>query len=183
MGAALRRACRALARRRGANAAALDLAQRYAAWATLSPAGREKHRRGVLFKVPHRLDMHHLVPVETIERDGVTMLHLPEHDWRAARRLCADRPRHRPHRRARPGELLHLVPQPGQGQLLARAQGEGRRFKNSVFGVTLAGCPLEEKISEMNLVKARGYSSARWPSSPSTTRCARRPGTASATIA
>ena len=27
-----------------------------------------------------------------------------------------------------------------------------------MFGVTLAGCPLEEKISEMNLVKARGNS-------------------------
>ncbi|HEX3418485.1 MAG TPA: pyridine nucleotide-disulfide oxidoreductase, partial [Stellaceae bacterium] len=44
------------------NAEALDIAQRYAAWATLSPEGRRKHRRGVLFKVPHRLDMHHLVP-------------------------------------------------------------------------------------------------------------------------
>src|SRR5260370_40742505 len=33
---------------------ALDTAQRYAAWATLSPEGRWKHRRGVLFKVPHR---------------------------------------------------------------------------------------------------------------------------------
>ncbi|MGH7089839.1 MAG: FAD-dependent oxidoreductase, partial [Stellaceae bacterium] len=31
-------------------------------------------------------------------------------------------------------------------------------FKKSVFGATLAGCPLEEKISEMNLVKARGNS-------------------------
>ncbi len=31
-------------------------------------------------------------------------------------------------------------------------------FKKSVFGVTLAGCPLDEKISEMNLVKSRGLS-------------------------
>ena len=31
-------------------------------------------------------------------------------------------------------------------------------FKTSVFGVTLAGCPLDEKISEMNLVKQRGNS-------------------------
>ena len=29
-------------------------------------------------------------------------------------------------------------------------------FKASVFGITLAGCPLEEKISEMNLVKQEG---------------------------
>ncbi|HME05614.1 MAG TPA: FAD-dependent oxidoreductase, partial [Bryobacteraceae bacterium] len=31
-------------------------------------------------------------------------------------------------------------------------------FKLTVFGVTLAGCPLDEKISEMNLVKQDGYS-------------------------
>ncbi|HYZ40627.1 MAG TPA: pyridine nucleotide-disulfide oxidoreductase, partial [Stellaceae bacterium] len=61
-----------------ANAGPLGVAERYAAWATLSPEGRRKHRRGVLFKVPHRLDPHHLVPVETVERDGVTMLRLPE---------------------------------------------------------------------------------------------------------
>ncbi|MBV8935386.1 MAG: pyridine nucleotide-disulfide oxidoreductase, partial [Alphaproteobacteria bacterium] len=64
------------------NAAALATAERYAAWATLAPEGRRKHRRGVLFQVPHRLDMHHLVPVETVERDGVTMLRLPEEEWR-----------------------------------------------------------------------------------------------------
>ena len=65
-----------------ANTAPLEIAERYAAWATLSPEGRRKHRRGVLFQVPHRLDMHHLVPVETIEQDGVTMLRLPEDEWR-----------------------------------------------------------------------------------------------------
>src|ERR1700689_1538916 len=30
-------------------------------------------------------------------------------------------------------------------------------FKKTVFGVTLAGCPLDEKISEMNTVKQQGY--------------------------
>src|SRR5712691_3777565 len=41
----------------------LKVALEYAAWATLSPEGRARHRRGLLFRVPHRLDMHHLVPV------------------------------------------------------------------------------------------------------------------------
>ena len=31
-------------------------------------------------------------------------------------------------------------------------------FQKSPFGVTLAGCPLEEKISEMNLLKSEGFS-------------------------
>ena len=61
----------------------LKAALEYAAWATLAPDGQARHKRGLLFRVPHRLDMHHLVPVETIERDGVTMLRRPEEDWRA----------------------------------------------------------------------------------------------------
>ena len=35
------------------------------------------------------------------------------------------------------------------------------KFRKSVFGVTLTGCPLDEKISEMNIVKARGNSDRR----------------------
>src|SRR5712664_3962897 len=38
--------------------------------------------------------------------------------------------------------------------LKEKAPAEG--FRNTVFGVPLAGCPLEEKISEFHLVKARG---------------------------
>ena len=134
----------------------LKTALEYAAWATLAPEGRERHRRGLLFKVPHRLGMHHLVPVETVERHGVTMLRLPEERWRA-----------------RDGFQLTDA-----GTDLAGAQDEANYciwchnqqkdscrsglhekdggFRKSVFGVTLAGCPLDEKISEMNLVKARG---------------------------
>src|SRR5437879_1530128 len=66
-----------------ANQLPLKAALEYAAWAALASEGQARHKRGLLFKVPHRLDMHHLVPVETIERDGVTMLRRPEDHWRA----------------------------------------------------------------------------------------------------
>ena len=46
------------------------------------PGRADRHRRGLLFRVPHRLDMHHLVPVETIVRHGVTMMRRPEDEWR-----------------------------------------------------------------------------------------------------
>src|SRR5262252_2229352 len=45
-----------------ANAEALDLAARYAAWATLSVSGQAAHHRGVLFKVPGKVDPLALVP-------------------------------------------------------------------------------------------------------------------------
>ena len=63
--------------------AELATAAQYAAWAALSPAGREKHRSaGCFFKVPHKLDMTHLIPVETLIDGGVARLALPQHEWR-----------------------------------------------------------------------------------------------------
>ncbi|MBI3935351.1 MAG: hypothetical protein HY323_00090 [Betaproteobacteria bacterium] len=53
-----------------AHAADLDLALRYAAWAALTPAGRQHHRDGVLFKAPAKLDPYHLVPAVSETSDG-----------------------------------------------------------------------------------------------------------------
>src|SRR5271169_5454511 len=140
------------------NAAALDTAQRYAVWATLSPQGRKKHRHGVLFKVPQRLDMQHLVPVETIERNGVTMLRLPEDEWRQREGFALT---------DHGADLVGALDQAnyciwchnqGKDSCSKGLREKDHTFKKSVFGVALAGCPLEEKISEMNLVKARGNS-------------------------
>src|SRR5712691_8829768 len=121
----------------------LKAALEYAAWAALAPEGRAKHRRGLLFRVPHRLDMHHLVPVATVERHGVTMLRRPEDEWRARDGFGLTDP----------------------GTDLAGAQDEANyciwchnqqkdscrtglhdkdgSFRKTVFGVTLAGCPLD----------------------------------------
>jgi hypothetical protein len=38
----------------------LRLSTQYAAWATLSPQGKRKHKNGVLFKQPHKLDYFHV---------------------------------------------------------------------------------------------------------------------------
>src|SRR3954451_21583659 len=140
-----------------AHAAELDLAARYAAWATHTPQGQALHKAGVLFKLPHKVDPHHLVPVETEVVEGVTMLKLP-----------------RAHRRARDGFALtdpgtdltraldhanyciwcHNQGKDSCSKGLREKSGE---FKKSAFGVPLAGCPLDEKISEMNLVEAGGH--------------------------
>src|SRR5207245_5076451 len=56
------------------HAAPLDLAARYAAWATHTPQGQHWHKGGVLFKLPGKIDPHHLIAVETEIVDGVDML-------------------------------------------------------------------------------------------------------------
>jgi hypothetical protein len=138
------------------NVGVLDIAQRYAAWATLSGEGRRKHRRGVLFKVPHRLDMQHLVPVETVMRDGVTMLRRPAKEWRRREGFALT---------DSGTDLTGALDQAnyciwchnqGKDSCATGLREKDGKFKKTVFGVTLAGCPLEEKISEMNVVKARG---------------------------
>jgi NADPH-dependent glutamate synthase beta subunit-like oxidoreductase/NAD(P)H-flavin reductase len=136
----------------------LRLALEYAAWATLAPVGQARHRRGLLFRVPHRLDMHHLVLAETVEHHGVTMLRLPEEHWRARDGFALT---------DAGTDLAGALDQANyciwchnQGKDSCRSglREKDGGFRKSTFGVTLAGCPLDEKISEMNLVKSRGNS-------------------------
>ena len=147
------------------HAAALDLATRYAAWAAHTAAGREAHRGGVLFRAPRKLDMMRLVPIETVQHGEVT-----------AFRLDA---RHPPRRRdgfaltdagtdftGGLGEAHYCIWCHEQGKdSCARGLPEKKPvdggtpanpFKKTVFGVPLAGCPLEEKISEFQKLRADG---------------------------
>lgn len=140
-----------------ADAPALDLARRYAAWATLSAAGQARHRDGTLFKLPRKPDPEHLVPVETILRDGVTMLRLPEHEWRARDGFALTDPGMNDQQAL--DQMNYCIWCHNQGKdscskgLRDRKSGA---FQKSPFGVTLAGCPLEEKISEMHALRAEG---------------------------
>ena len=136
---------------------ALDLALRYAAWATISPAGREHHRGGTLFRVPQKVDPQHLVPVETIERDGVTMLRLPEHDWRPRDGFAltdAGMGAQQALDQMNYCIWCHVQGKDSCSKGLPDRKAGG--FQKSPFGVTLAGCPLDEKISEMHALRAAG---------------------------
>ncbi|HLH02544.1 MAG TPA: FAD-dependent oxidoreductase [Bryobacteraceae bacterium] len=134
----------------------LQLAAHYAAWATLSPAGQRKHQHGVLFKTPHKLDMHHLVPVEEVHKGDLVQLQLGQEHWRHREGFqltdagtdltgALDQAHYciKCHNQAKDSCSTGLKEKNGA-------------FKSSIFGVPLAGCPLDEKISEMNLAKERG---------------------------
>jgi len=140
------------------HAAQLAKAQQYAAWAALSPAGRAKHRHDILFHVPHKLDPQHLVPVDTIETGGIESFIFP-----------LEKLRHREGFNLTDAGM-DLAGALDQAHYCIKCHNQAKdscstglkektgAFKASVFGVTLAGCPLEEKISEMNVVKQRGNS-------------------------
>jgi NADPH-dependent glutamate synthase beta subunit-like oxidoreductase/NAD(P)H-flavin reductase len=137
---------------------ALDLAEEYAVWATLSEAGRAAHKSAVMFRVPHKLNPAHLVPIETEVIDGVTQARLPKghHRFREGFALTD----HGMDMRGSLDQANYCIWCHNQGKDSCShglKDNETGAFKASAFGVPLAGCPLEEKISEMNLVKTRGF--------------------------
>ena len=148
-----------------AHAAALDLAARYAAWAAHTIEGRAAHRSGVLFRAPRKLDYMKLVPVAPTQVAGVDA-------WK----LQGD------HVRRREGFALtdsgtDLVGGLDQAHYCIWCHEQGKDscstglpekkpadgttpanpFRKSPSGVTLAGCPLEEKISEFHKLRAEGW--------------------------
>jgi NADPH-dependent glutamate synthase beta subunit-like oxidoreductase/NAD(P)H-flavin reductase len=141
-----------------AHASQLAIAQQYAAWAALSHAGRAKHHSGVLFRVPHKLDAMNLVPVDKVTIDGIERMTFSEAHLRHREGFALTDPG------------MDLAGALDQAHYCIKCHNQQKdscstglkekdgSFKKSVFGVTLAGCPLEEKISELNIVKQRGNS-------------------------
>jgi len=139
-----------------AHAAQLEGAARYAAWAVSTPEGKAKHRDGVLFRTPPKLDFMRLVPLRTDASQGYakhSLEHLRQRDGFAL---------------TDPGTDLAGALDQANYCIWCHEQGKdscskglkekapSKEFKKTVFKVTLAGCPLEEKISEFHLVKTRG---------------------------
>ncbi|HEX4166195.1 MAG TPA: FAD-dependent oxidoreductase [Bryobacteraceae bacterium] len=134
----------------------LRVAAQYAAWATLSPLGRRKHAAGVLFKVPYKFDMHHLVPVETTVSDGLIQLQFSSDHWRHREGFQLTDPGTNLTGALDQANYCIKCHHQAKDSCSTGLKEKNGSFKSSVFGVPLAGCPLDEKISEMNAVKGQG---------------------------
>jgi NADPH-dependent glutamate synthase beta subunit-like oxidoreductase/NAD(P)H-flavin reductase len=143
-----------------ANAAALALAERFAAWAAHTPEGRRRYRGGVLFKPPQRVDPMNLVAVDADAKAGYTV-HTLHHIRRRSGFALTD-----------PGTSLAGALDEANYCIWCHEQGKDScskglkekpaedgtiAFRKTVFGVPLAGCPLEERISEFHKLKTEGW--------------------------
>ena len=139
----------------------LTLAAKYVNWAN-SEAGQHKHKDGIIFKKPKKLDFANLVPLESEVVNGVTIQKLAHHEWRARDGFKLT---------DNGGTLAYALDQANycifchnQGKdscskgMWDKLAEDGKKVvKKSPTQVNLAGCPLEEKISEMNTVKSSGF--------------------------
>ncbi len=143
-----------------AHADDLDLFARFAAWASQTPEGRRAHHRGVLFNHPGKHDPLELVP--TVARDGaVPLKEAPPAAWRrragfsltdagADRAVAAD-------------QANYCITCHKQGKdSCSKGMPDKATGTTAVnpLGRRMAGCPLEERISEMIAAKRDGHAAA-----------------------
>ncbi len=152
----------------------LELAARYAAWALFSEAGKAKHHSGVLFKQPKKLTPENLIAVDTELRDGVQIMRFPKTHYRSRDgfKLTDDKgPREVALDAAHYCIFCHNQGKDSCSNGLKESRVASREssdkahdsshatpttYKKNTLDITLAGCPLEEKISEMNMLKSSG---------------------------
>ncbi|AIL13602.1 hypothetical protein IM40_09115 [Candidatus Paracaedimonas acanthamoebae] len=129
----------------------------YAEWALTHPEGQKKHQKGLLFKLPARWDFARLIEVEE-EDKGFTVQHNHKRERKGFHHTD-------------PGvSLAHAL---DQATYCIKCHPQGKDscakglfekgtevLQKNPLGNTLTGCPLQQKISEMNELKERGLSLA-----------------------
>ena len=138
------------------HADALDLALRYAAWALHTPPGQAAHAGGVLFREPHKLDPQHLVPLATVREQVITRHRLdgPPRQREGFALTDAGGSAEYVQDQAHYCIWCHSQERDSCSHGLREKSGA---FKSSALGVPLQGCPLDERISEMNYLRANGH--------------------------
>src|SRR5690349_7286503 len=138
----------------------LAAAERFAAWAAHTPEGRRRYRGGVLFKPPQRVDPMNLVPVQTDTSAGYSV-HTLHHIRRREGFGLTDAGTHLAGALDEANYCIWCHEQNKDScskGLKDKPAEDGRAvFKKSPFGVPLAGCPLEERISEFHKLKSEGW--------------------------
>ena len=146
-----------------ANAESLDIAARYAAWATYTQAGRQRHWDDVIFGLPEKIEIMDLVPFETFEDHGIEMMRMDSkkcHHYDRDAFALTDQGNDLT---GALDEINYCVICHDRGRdycSIGMTEKDTGKFSSNPLGVTLNGCPLEEKISEMHKAKMDGNSIA-----------------------
>ncbi|WNV05717.1 pyridine nucleotide-disulfide oxidoreductase [Candidatus Methylospira mobilis] len=134
-----------------------DLILRWSYAATQDNALKHDVSDWVSFKTPEKTDFNHLVEHETIERGGYKAWGVaPEHQRRRDGFALTD-PRF-PLRKVlyEVDHCIYCHDRDTDSCSKGMRNKKDGSFKTNPLGVTNSGCPLEEKISEMHVLKRRG---------------------------
>jgi NADPH-dependent glutamate synthase beta subunit-like oxidoreductase/NAD(P)H-flavin reductase len=124
----------------------LEIIEKYCIWALFDKAGQKFHKAGTLFILPQKIAIKNLIPkIEKHKREGFDLTD----NGCSALRVS--------------GETHYCIFCHNQKKDSCKTgliNKETQKIKIDELGIKLEGCPLEEKISEMNLLKSAGFSLA-----------------------
>ena len=139
--------------------ALLEVVQRWCFAAQNHEALKKEVAGWVTFKTPHKTDFEHLVDHLTEEKEGYMVWMGPEHRRRRRDGFGLTDPRF--NERQVQYEIDHCIfcherDTDSCSKGMRNRKDEAITFKTNALDMTVTGCPLEEKISEMHLVKQQG---------------------------
>ena len=124
----------------------LEIIEKYCLWALFDEAGQKFHKAGTLFILPQKIAIKNLIPkIEKRHREGFDLTDKGCSALRAS------------------GETHYCIFCHNQKKDSCKTgliDRETQKIKIDELGIKLEGCPLEEKISEMNFLKSAGFSLA-----------------------
>lgn len=130
----------------------LSIARQYAAWATLTPQGQTRYKDGVLYKIPRKIDINNLLERRVLNHEGCLVgAHLRSREGFS----LTDHDKLNCKAQDQANYCIHCHHQAKDSCSKGMKDKVGA-FKVNELGIKLAGCPLEEKISEMNELKTLG---------------------------
>ncbi|MFP3016689.1 MAG: FAD-dependent oxidoreductase [Wolbachia sp.] len=129
----------------------IELAAQYAAW-------RVKNKQSILFSIHSKIDHENLIPFSKKEVDKVEVLYSNEVKRRygfdlTSKKVSLNKALDNAH-------YCIFCHKQNKDSCSKGLINNDNTFKQSPLKVELHGCPLEQKISEMNLMKSEGYSIA-----------------------
>jgi NADPH-dependent glutamate synthase beta subunit-like oxidoreductase/NAD(P)H-flavin reductase len=130
----------------------LEELEKYCAWALYN----DSYKNSVLFKLPKKIDFENLVELETV--DGIKKS--PEHHLKNRDGFKLTDPGCNLAEALNEANYCIFCHNQGKDSCRSGLKEKDGTFKKDQFKTELSGCPLDEKISEMNLLKSEGKSIA-----------------------
>lgn len=142
----------------------INLALRYACWAVQHPGGHLKHRSSSLFKLPQKINQNQKIHGEsTKDASGISVWHSPLSQQGDARRCgfnLTDPGLSRAGATDQAHYCLHCHTREKDSCSRGFIDPKSKQIVRNSEDIALDGCPLDEKISEMNILKTQGFNIA-----------------------
>jgi NADPH-dependent glutamate synthase beta subunit-like oxidoreductase len=130
----------------------------YCAFALYHEKGIKFHQNGFLFKLPKKLDFANLIDLQTINENGVRIKKITDAKLHPRDGFKLTDKGFDLNQTLSEANYCIYCHNQGKDSCSIGLKEKDNSFKKDPFGTELSGCPLEEKISEMNLLKKDGFS-------------------------